>query len=184
MMTGSTGLAALHARVRAWIDADPDPETRREAEALLRASEQGDDAASAQLHDAFDGRLAFGTAGLRAALGAGPRRMNRVVVTQSSAGFAAFLKQRAARGECADPPTVVVGHDARRNSDVFARDTAEILAGAGLQVVLFPHPVPTPLTAFAVRQLGASAGVMITASHNPPGDNGYKVYLGDADDGS
>lgn len=184
MNAADPGIDALGRAVRAWIEADPDPETRAEAADLLAAAEAGDPEAEARLHDAFDSRLAFGTAGLRARLGAGPHRMNRVVVAQSSSGLAAYLLERAARGETADPPTAVVGYDARVMSDVFARDTAEVLAGAGVRVTLFPAPVPTPVTAFAVRHLGASAGVMITASHNPPSDNGYKVYLGDADGGS
>lgn len=174
----------LNARARAWAAADPDPETRAEVETLLRASAQGDATADTALRNAFTGRLAFGTAGLRAELGAGPARMNRVVVSQTSAGFASFLLDRASRGETATPPSVVIGYDGRINSEIFARDAAEIMAGAGLEVTLLPQPLPTPVTAFAVRQLDASAGVMITASHNPPRDNGYKVYLGDADAGS
>lgn len=182
-MTDTTD-ARLCADARAWAEQDPDPETRAEAEALADAAEAGDDAARAELRDRFDGRLAFGTAGLRAELGAGPRRMNRVVVSQTSAGFAAYLRDRAARGATTNPPTAVVGYDGRVGSEVFARDAAEVLAGAGIRVTLLPEAGPTPLTAFAVRHLGASAGVMITASHNPPRDNGYKVYLGDADGGS
>ena len=174
----------LETQVRDWIDADPDPETSTEASTLLASAFAGDAAAETQLRSAFAGRLAFGTAGLRAELGAGPARMNRVVVSQTSAGFAAFLLERAARGEAANPPSIVIGYDARINSDVFARDTAEIMAGAGLRVTLLPKAMPTPVTAFAVRHLGMSAGVMVTASHNPPRDNGYKVYLGDADAGS
>lgn len=176
--------ATLSARVRDWMVADPDPETRAEAQSLLRRAEGGDDAAEAELRNAFSGRLEFGTAGLRAELGVGPACMNRVVVSQTSAGFAAFLLQRAARGETAEPPSIVIGYDGRRGSETFARDTAEIMAGAGLEVTLLPEAMPTPVTAFAVRHLAVSAGVMITASHNPPRDNGYKVYLGDADAGS
>ncbi len=174
----------LATQVREWISADPDPVTRAEATSLLDAAHQGDAQAEAQLRDAFSGRLAFGTAGLRAELGAGPARMNRVVVSQTSAGFAAFLLERAAKGGASNPPSIVIGYDGRINSDVFARDTAEIMAGAGLSVILLPKPLPTPVTAFAVRHLNVSAGVMVTASHNPPRDNGYKVYLGDADAGS
>ncbi|MBO1901692.1 phospho-sugar mutase [Leucobacter weissii] len=177
-MTDS-GRRELHRRVRDWIAIDPDPETRAEAESLLAAAEDGDAGASERLRDAFDGRLSFGTAGLRARLGAGPRRMNRVVVAQTSAGIAAFLRARPRTGG-----TVVVGHDARVNSEVFARDAAEILSGAGLDVTLVSGPVPTPILAFAVRHLDAAAGVMITASHNPPRDNGYKVFLGGPDAGA
>lgn len=128
--------------------------------------------------------MSFGTAGLRGRIGPGPRRMNGTVVAQSSAGLAAYLHARAAAGLCASPPSVVIGYDGRRLSDRFARDAAETLAGCGVRVTLLPSLGPTPLTAFAVRHLSVSAGVMITASHNPPRDNGYKVYLGDADDGS
>lgn len=198
--TGQATIAELLDRVRAWVAIDPDPETRAEAERLLGRAEAGDLAATDCLRDAFQGRLRFGTAGLRAEMGAGPRRMNRVVVSQSSAGLASYLIEQAgktaastststhartAEAVTASPaPRVVVGYDARTNSAVFARDTAEILAGAGLSVTLFADPVPTPVTAFAVRHLDAAAGVMITASHNPPRDNGYKVYLGGADGGT
>lgn len=177
-------LEALLGRAREWAAHDIDPVTQAEAERLATQAEAGDAAAAQELAEAFGDRLAFGTAGLRGRLGAGPSRMNRVVVSQTSAGFAAFLLERAARGETSNPPSIVIGYDARVNSDVFARDAAEIMAGAGVQVTLFPAHVPTPLVAFAVRHLNVSAGVMVTASHNPPRDNGYKVYLGDADAGS
>lgn len=167
-----------------WASQDVDPETRAEARRLVARAREGSADAIAELEDAFGGRLAFGTAGLRGRLGAGPRRMNRVVVSQTSAGFATYLLDRASRGGTDTPPSIVIGYDGRVNSDVFARDTAEVMAGAGVRVFLLPEPGPTPLTAFAVRHLGVSAGVMITASHNPPRDNGYKVYLGDADAGS
>lgn len=177
-------LGALVSDVTQWIANDPDPETRTEAQELLTRACQGDPEATHQLHDAFSGRLAFGTAGLRAKIGAGPRRMNRVVVSHTSAGLAAFLHRRAREGKTSTPPSIVIGYDGRVNSEAFARDVAEIMAGSGVRTVLLPEPLPTPVTAFAVRHLGVSAGVMITASHNPPRDNGYKVYLGDADEGA
>ena len=177
-------LRALVAEAEVWAEHDIDPATRAETRRLVAAAQGGDETAAAELADAFDGRLAFGTAGLRGRLGAGPRRMNRVVVSQTSAGFADYLLERAAADGTGTAPSVVIGYDARVNSDVFARDTAEIMEGAGVRVFLLPEAGPTPLTAFAVRHLDVSAGVMITASHNPPRDNGYKVYLGDGDAGS
>ena len=168
----------LFTRAEAWLAQDPDAQTVAELRALLDAAIAGDTAAIADLHDRFDTRLAFGTAGLRGELGAGPNRMNRLLVQQTAHGFAQYLLAREER------PSVVIGYDARVNSDVFAKDSAEIFAGLGLDVLLFPHVVPTPVTATTVRSLGFSAGVMVTASHNPPRDNGYKVYLGGADEGS
>ncbi len=167
---------------KAWHEQDPDPETRAELEALIPAAEAGDAAAMDALRDRFDTRLSFGTAGLRGELGAGPNRMNRVLVSQAATGFARFLLGRVRSGEPA--PSIVIGYDGRVNSDVFARDSAELMAGAGLRVVLLPRALPTPVLAFAVRHFDVSAGVMVTASHNPPRDNGYKVYLGDDDHGS
>ncbi len=163
---------------RAWRDQDPDDETRIELELLIADAETGSEASLAELHDRFDTRLEFGTAGLRGRIEAGSNRMNRVLVGQAAAGFASFLLARN------DSPSVVIGYDGRKNSKVFATDTAELMAGAGVRVVLLPRLFPTPVLAFAVRELATSAGVMVTASHNPPADNGYKVYLGDADEGS
>ncbi|WP_341945053.1 phospho-sugar mutase [Microbacterium sp. LWH11-1.2] len=168
------------AEARAWLRQDPDHETRDELAGLITRAGGGDPAAIADLDDRFRTRLAFGTAGLRGELGAGSNRMNRVLVAQAAAGFAAYLREKAGGGT----PTVVIGYDGRRNSRVFATDSAELFAGAGLRAILLPRLLPTPVLAFAVRQLGADAGVMVTASHNPPNDNGYKVYLGGADQGS
>jgi phosphomannomutase len=154
---------------RDWLSQDPDPATRAELQALLDADD------TAALEDRFGSRLQFGTAGLRGELGAGPNRMNRVIVAKAAAGLAAYLR-REVEGE----PSVVIGYDARHRSDVFARDTAEIMQAAGVTAYLLPEHLPTPVLAHAILHLGCSAGVMVTASHNPPQDNGYKVYLGDS----
>jgi phosphomannomutase len=160
--------------ITSWRDQDPDPQTRGQLDALRTEAEAGDAGAIAELVDAFLGRLQFGTAGLRAALGPGPNRMNRVVVGQAAAGLAAFLVDHDLVGG-----KVIIGFDARRNSDVFARDTAEIMAGAGFATMITPGPLPTPVVVFGIRHYGCVAGIVVTASHNPPEDNGYKVYLGD-----
>ena len=159
---------ALRTAAEAWLAEDPDPDTRAELEALLSGNDH------TGLADRFGAKLEFGTAGLRGAIGAGPNRMNRVVVIRAAAGLCAYLKEQG----LTDGP-VVIGHDARHKSDVFARDTAAVVRGAGLEAVLVDRPTPTPVIAFAIRHLGAVAGVVVTASHNPPQDNGYKVYLGD-----
>lgn len=189
---------ALRAAVTAWLAEDPDPVTAAELGDRLAAADGGDTDALAELVDAFSGPLEFGTAGLRGPLGPGPNRMNRVVVMRAAAGLASFVRdglgldragtgtgtgsssKRASNGDNGTARrTLVVGYDARRNSAVFARDTADIAAGAGLRAVLLPRALPTPVLAAAIHLLGADAGVMVTASHNPAPDNGYKVYLGD-----
>ncbi|WP_413758758.1 phospho-sugar mutase [Streptomyces sp. MMBL 11-3] len=158
----------LTARAEAWLAEDPDTETREELAKLIAAED------TAELTARFAGTLQFGTAGLRGELGAGPMRMNRAVVIRAAAGLAAYLK---AKGET--DGLVVIGYDARHKSADFARDTAAVMTGAGLRAAVLPRPLPTPVLAFAIRHLGAVAGVEVTASHNPPRDNGYKVYLGD-----
>ncbi|WP_431915608.1 phospho-sugar mutase [Nonomuraea jabiensis] len=156
--------ADLVGAAREWLAQDPDPETRDELSRLLDGGDLD------ALRDRFGAKLEFGTAGLRGELGAGPNRMNRVTVMRAAAGLAQVL---------GPGKHVVIGYDARHKSDVFARDTAAVLTGAGLHASLLPGPLPTPVLAFAVRHLGADAGVTVTASHNPPRDNGYKVYWGD-----
>jgi phosphomannomutase len=158
----------LRGRAERWIADDPDPATREELRALL----SGSDPASTDLADRFAGDLAFGTAGLRGLLGAGPNRMNRAVVARATSGLAQHLRTAV------DDPSrpVIVGGDARPMSREFSEDTAAILAAAGFHVVLFTRPVPTPVVGFAVKRLRAAAGVVVTASHNPRGYSGYKVY--------
>ena len=164
-------------RVRAWIADDPDAGDRAELQDLLGAAARRDtagEAAAADLADRFAGRLEFGTAGLRGAMGAGPNRMNRAVVRAATAGLARWLHEHRPPGT-----GVVLGWDARHRSAEFAGEAAAVLTGAGIPVHLLPGRSPTPLLAFAIRHLSTAAGVMITASHNPPADNGYKLYLGD-----
>ena len=170
-------------RARTWSAQDPDSHTRAELNTLIERCTSGDGDAIAAIEHLFAGRLAFGTAGIRGPLQPGPMGMNRVVVGQTTAGLAQHLLATISPAP-RKRLRVVVGCDARTNSDVFAMDTAAIFAGHGMEAILLPVELPTPVLAFAVRALTADAGVMITASHNPPEDNGYKVYLGGADEGS
>ena len=168
---------ALFSKAQDWLNQDPDQETRAELEQLLSEAKSGNAEAQAELTNRFDGRLQFGTAGLRGRLQAGSMGMNRVLVAQAAGGLAAYLK------DYDKTPSIVIGYDGRKNSDVFARDTAEIMAGAGIKAYLLPRKLPTPVLAYAIQYFDATAGVMVTASHNPPEDNGYKVYLGKANGG-
>lgn len=173
-----TAAADPYEAEKAWAAQDPDAHTKEQLESAIAAAEAGVAGAQASLAEWFGGRLEFGTAGLRGELGPGPNRMNRVLVSQAAGGLAAYLLSRE------PSPSIVIGYDGRVNSEVFARDTAVIMAGAGVRTTLLPRHLPTPVLAFAVRHVGASAGVMVTASHNPARDNGYKVYLGGEDRGS
>ncbi len=159
-------MSDFRTEARRWLAAEPDADMREELESLLGGPDD-------ELAVRFDGRLQFGTAGLRAAVGAGPQRMNRLVVQQAAAGLVAYLLKAepdaAARG-------VIIGYDARRKSDSFALDTARVCAAGGVRAMIFPHIVPTPLLAWNIVGVGAAAGVVVTASHNPPADNGYKVF--------
>ena len=168
-MLTAAEVAELADVVREWIADDPDPVTAAELEALLDAQDWD------ELESRFTGLLQFGTAGLRGALAGGPARMNRAVVIRAAKGLVDFLREAVGTGRA---PRLVIGFDARHNSEVFARDTAAVATAAGLETFLLPRPLPTPVLAFAVRHLEADGGVMVTASHNPPQDNGYKVYLG------
>jgi phosphomannomutase len=159
----------LRARAERWANEDPDPETKSELLTLLSTP----DLAKTDLAERFAGALEFGTAGLRGILGAGPNRMNRAVVLRTTWGL---LHELQASGVATSERSVVVGYDGRRYSREFALDTVLVLAAGGIRAHLFVHPVPTPLVAFAVTHLGALAGVMVTASHNPAEYNGYKLY--------
>ena len=160
----------LRAEVQAWIADDPDPKTAAELQALLDA----DDETTLGKH--FNGFLQFGTAGLRGPIGPGPSCMNRAVVGRTAAGIASYMKARGMT-------KVVIGRDARYGSEDYTFETAEIMSGAGMEVFILPRPLPTPVLAFATAHLGCDIGIMVTASHNPPQDNGYKVYVGPVADG-
>jgi phosphomannomutase len=171
-----SGIDHLILTATAWMDAEPDDDIRGELESLIAAARSGD---AARLADRFDGRLQFGTAGLRAAVAAGSMRMNRLVVRQAAAGLGRWLLDAEASGEIPEAARrgVVIAHDARRKSDLFADDTARVLAAMGIRSMVHPGVQPTPVLAWSITGIGAAAGVVVTASHNPPADNGYKVYL-------
>ena len=170
-------METLFTTAQNWLNQDPDQETRAELEQLIAEAKAGKTDAQAELANRFNGRLQFGTAGLRGRLQAGSMGMNRVLVAQAAGGLAEYLKGYDKE------PSIVIGYDGRKNSDVFARDTAEIMAGAGIKAYLLPRKLPTPVLAYAIQYFDTTAGVMVTASHNPPEDNGYKVYLGKANGG-
>lgn len=161
---------ALVAQVRSWIEDDPDPQSIAQLESMLQSQDES------ALRTCFQGLLEFGTAGLRGRMGPGPSQMNRAVVSRAAGGIARFMNEHALR-------SVVIGRDSRHGSARFAEDSAEIFSGAGFDVFILPRPLPTPILAFALRDLALDVGVMVTASHNPASDNGYKVYLGGSVDG-
>ena len=170
-------METLFTTAQNWLNQDPDQETRAELEQLIAEAKAGKADAQVELANRFNGRLQFGTAGLRGRLQAGSMGMNRVLVAQAAGGLAEYLKGYDKE------PSIVIGYDGRKNSDVFAHDTAEIMAGAGIKAYLLPRKLPTPVLAYAIQYFDTTAGVMVTASHNPPEDNGYKVYLGKANGG-
>jgi phosphomannomutase len=161
---------ALITEVQAWIAEDPDPTTAAQLQKWL------DEHNESELRKSFAGFLQFGTAGLRGPIRPGPSGMNRAVVARTAAGIAAYMKER-------NLSSVVIGRDARYGSEDYTIETAEIMSGAGMKVFILPRPLPTPVLAFATVELGCDVGIMVTASHNPPQDNGYKVYLGGTVDG-
>ena len=160
----------LRAEVQAWIADDPDPKTAAQLQSLMYAEDES------TLGKYFNGFLQFGTAGLRGPIGPGPSCMNRAVVGRTAAGIASYMKKRGMT-------KIVIGRDARYGSEDYTIETAEIMSGAGMDVYVLPRPLPTPVLAFATAHLGCDIGIMVTASHNPPQDNGYKVYVGPVADG-
>lgn len=159
-------------QAQAWAESDWDETTQAALLAVIAVAQGGDDQAQAELEDAFSGRLEFGTAGLRGKLGAGMNRMNHVTVARAAQGVGAYVLAHGGR-------RIVIGYDARHGSKDFAHSSAQILAGLGIDALVFASHCPTPVLAYSIRVLGADAGIMVTASHNPREDNGYKVYLGD-----
>jgi len=160
----------LTQEVQAWIADDPDPKTAAQLQQWLDSNNE------VELRASFNGFLQFGTAGLRGPIRPGPSGMNRAVVGRTAAGLVAYMKER-------NLTSVVIGRDARYGSEDFTFETAEIMSGAGMKVYVLPRPLPTPVLAFATNELKCDVGIMVTASHNPPQDNGYKVYLGGTVDG-
>ena len=161
---------SLIAEVEAWIADDPDPVTAAQLRQWLDTNNE------AELRASFNGFLQFGTAGLRGPIRPGPSGMNRAVVGRAASGIVAYMKER-------NLTSVVIGRDARYGSEDYTFETAEIMSGAGMKVYVLPRPLPTPVLAFATNDLSCDVGIMVTASHNPPQDNGYKVYLGGTVDG-
>ena len=176
-MTGPDPLVALG---EAWLASDPDPDTRSELQGVVQGAAAGVAGAESALIRMFSGILEFGTAGLRGPIGAGPNAMNVVMVRRAAWGIGQHLMNTlVAQGDTKGAPRVVIGFDARHKSELFARESARVLTAYGVDVTLFPAPLPTPVLAWAVRAWGADAGIQVTASHNPAQDNGYKVYLGE-----
>lgn len=160
----------LRTEVLEWIKNDPDKNTANQLNKWLAEGN------TKELKRCFSGFLQFGTAGLRGPIGPGPSCMNRAVVSRTASGIVAFMKKN-------NLTSVVIGKDARHGSDEFAQDSAEIFTGAGIKTYVLPRALPTPVLAFAVNKLKVDVGIMVTASHNPAADNGYKVYLGNTLDG-
>jgi len=178
-----TSLEKLSATIIAWAEQEPEPDHHEVTLRLLEKIREGDVTALLKGHELFGSRLAFGTAGLRGPMRGGPNGMNRLVISQTTAGLARYLRENRSSGRHQEL-RVVIGFDGRHHSETFARDTAEVLSRHGIGASLLPRMLPTPVLAFAVNELGADAGIMITASHNPAEDNGYKVYFGGEDEGS